>query len=414
MKSSAIIPPDTVPVMNVQKDNDKSYSLSKSMNDLSTRRNISTQLGGSEAMLNLPQGQAKLSVISNGTGKKSQGTAALETPNSVCVQSYICARCQIQSVLISGVQVCPQCNECQSISENVHPKSPVVHLKSKNLLLRIDDHYTSKESLFIAEGQDIPDEMIQEELKLQRQSNHKIRSHDALHTPCNQKSNHLLTSSSTEHSEIKNSVCSKLNEYLHLLNLDLFTNSLFIIYTVSCSLGNSSYVDHFVILPPHAQDLGISKSQAALILSLAGAADLFARVIGGWFADLNLIKRSTLMSIAVVMTGVSTSICSFFPSYASLVATMVVLGAVSGVQIAVFSVVLIDFLGLVKFPSAFGLFLMVQGLFNTAYPPFLGMLPQVYHLVIFYFQQGGYAILVCLSFSFFVFAITRQLMNASS
>lgn len=139
-------------------------------------------------------------------------------------------------------------------------------------------------------------------------------------------------------------------------------------------VGNSAYVDHSLYIPPYAVSLGITKQTASYLLAIVGVGDFFGRILGGFFADFGLIKRSQQMSLAMLGIGVTTTVCTLVPGFASLCVVCVVLGFVGGAYVSMYTVVLIDFLGLEAFPSAFGLMIMFQGFFNTVLPIFLGKL----------------------------------------
>ena len=162
--------------------------------------------------------------------------------------------------------------------------------------------------------------------------------------------------------------CFKLYRWDHL------TNALFLIYVGSCAIGNSAYVDHSMLIPPYAKSIGINKDTAAWLLATVGIGDFIGRIFGGWFADLKILKRSVQMSSAMMLIGGTTLVCTCFPSLWSLCVLCIVLGLVGGAYVSMYTVVLIDFLGLPLFPSAFGLMIMFQGLFNTVLPSILGKL----------------------------------------
>lgn len=178
-----------------------------------------------------------------------------------------------------------------------------VHNKNLLLLQRMDDHYTSKESLFIVEGQEIPVKMVQEELRLK----------------CTLDSQALAL----DEAEQERKACSNvpfLRVCCQIFSWEHFENPLFILFCISVGIGNSAYVDHFILVPPHSEDLGFSKDRAAVLLSIAGGLDILGRISSGYFADLNLVARWRIMSIAMMITGTSTTVCSFFKASPSLLA----------------------------------------------------------------------------------------------
>ena len=55
-----------------------------------------------------------------------------------------------------------------------------------------------------------------------------------------------------------------------MFDWSLFTNLLFVSYVVGICCGNCGYVNIFLFIPPLADDIGLSKNQSALLLSIAG------------------------------------------------------------------------------------------------------------------------------------------------
>ena len=88
-----------------------------------------------------------------------------------------------------------------------------------------------------------------------------------------------------------------------LFDFSLFKNALFVIYVIGLSCGHAGYVNLCMFLPSYATETGVNKEGAAILLSLIGFSDLFGRVLGGWFADLGLLKRSNIMAICLTVTG---------------------------------------------------------------------------------------------------------------
>ncbi len=67
---------------------------------------------------------------------------------------------------------------------------------------------------------------------------------------------------------------------------DNFRNRLFVLYCCAMGLGNNGIVNACIFLPPRAIDLGVNKSEAAMLLSIVGGCDFVGRISGGYFADL--------------------------------------------------------------------------------------------------------------------------------
>ena len=152
----------------------------------------------------------------------------------------------------------------------------------------------------------------------------------------------------------------------------LFTNLLFITYTVGITCGNCGYVNPFQLIPPHAKDLGLDQTDAALLLSVIGISDLVGRVFGGWFADLGFVRPNNIMSSCIVFTGLTLCVYTFFEGYTGLFFFCVVLGLIGGFYMSLMAVVCVEFVGEDRFPQAFGLCIFFMNLTNTFVPVILG------------------------------------------
>ena len=213
------------------------------------------------------------------------------------------------------------------------------------------------------------------------QSHHVLGSRDTLDTvpsPQNTKNDFSTIEIEEKKSRGRCQGCSCIS-----YDLSVLKNRLFIIYLIGICLGNSGYADMVLFIPPHAQDCGLSKQTAALLLSICGITDFFGRILGGWFADLGYVKRSTQMGVGLITVGVFALSCTFIRTFASLIVLCVALGLVGGIYVSLMAVVLVDFLGPERFPSAFGLTIMFMGFTNLALP---GIFGKVMHLYICHIQ----------------------------
>ena len=229
----------------------------------------------------------------------------------------------------------------------------------KNRLKETHGHYTSKESLFIVDSQEIPHKYIIEERHLKA----------ALSS---QNEPEVAGTNDEFQTESRCFPCKPLNFICSFYQWSLCSNTLFLIFLMCQAVGCANYVNLFVYLPPFAIEIGISKERAGQLLSIVGVADLIGRISGGFIADFSFINRSYLVGGTMAATGVVALFTTFYPSYVTFVMFSIVLGAIGGTFVSLLAVVLIDFLGLEHFSSAIGLAIMFQGFVNTAWPSFLG------------------------------------------
>ena len=157
-----------------------------------------------------------------------------------------------------------------------------------------------------------------------------------------------------------------------LFDWSILANVLFALYTVAIILSHPGYVNCFIFLPAYADELGLSRHTASLILAMSGVSDLLGCVVGGWFADLNLVRRYNLVATCLLIAGAASIICPMFPSIYSLGVMVAAVGIFGGCFFSHIPVILVDFVGAEKMPNALGLTVMFIGLSNTILPSILG------------------------------------------
>ena len=212
----------------------------------------------------------------------------------------------------------------------------------------LHEHYASTGSLDILPHQTVPDNL--------------------LHSP--QPSPAATRNSSSSTCDSCRNIC--MSKGKPLFNWSLLKNPLYLTYVFGICAGNSGYVNVILFLPPHANDLGVDKNTAAVVLSMCGLADFVGRIFGGWFADLGYIQRNKLMALTLFLTGITAVVCGCLQYFWSLVVISLVVGSIGGAYISLFAVVLIDYCGIQQFSQAFGLTIMFMGFFNLPVPTIFG------------------------------------------
>ena len=161
-----------------------------------------------------------------------------------------------------------------------------------------------------------------------------------------------------------------------LLDFSLFKEHKFIGYLLGTWLATAGYANAFMIIPPHAKQLNISKQQTAVILSLTGAGDLIGRIAIGFISDTAFVKRFLerhhIYLICIGTVGVAHLLCPLAVTQAALTVYCVLLGFFGGGFISLMVVVLADWVGAARINSATGFTLMVQGFGNVIAPLILG------------------------------------------
>ncbi len=145
-----------------------------------------------------------------------------------------------------------------------------------------------------------------------------------------------------------------------LYQWNLLTNSVFLIFAISMFLSFSGYPNIFMIVYPHARYLKFDHDPIFLV-STIGICDVVGRILFGWFADLNLVKKKHFFMGSMVVSGM---MCFFMPlikSYIGLCVLCAIFGLFAGSFMALLPAILVESLGEKRLPSAFGLVTFFMG-----------------------------------------------------
>ncbi|XP_033759355.1 LOW QUALITY PROTEIN: monocarboxylate transporter 7-like [Pecten maximus] len=159
-----------------------------------------------------------------------------------------------------------------------------------------------------------------------------------------------------------------------MLDFSLLKDPIFLMFVVSNFFTSIGFNMPYIYLPDRALESGISKTDAALLVSVIGIANTIGRVVFGWMADQKWVNRLMLYNTALTICGVATALSPLHNSFEFLLCYAAVFGAFIGVYVGLTSVVLVDLLGLDKLTSSFGLLLMFQGVATLIGPPIAGWL----------------------------------------
>lgn len=123
----------------------------------------------------------------------------------------------------------------------------------------------------------------------------------------------------------------------------------------------------------HASDVGLSATEASLVVSYSGIASTFGRLFFGRIADMKRVDRSLLYTSSMLITGVATILLPFARSYAAFICFAVAFGMFAGVFIAIMPIVVADYIGLSNLSQAMGLMYSIQFIPNLVGPPCAGL-----------------------------------------
>ncbi|XP_029456430.1 monocarboxylate transporter 6 [Rhinatrema bivittatum] len=158
---------------------------------------------------------------------------------------------------------------------------------------------------------------------------------------------------------------------------DLFCqNKRYQIFTVGVSWLVVGFVLPLFYLVPYATNKGIEESKAAFLLALIGFINIFMRPIAGLVSGMRFFKERMIyvFSAAMLVNALSNFISAVSASYSMLVLYCVVYSMSMSFIGALIFQVLMDIVGMKRFPSAFGLFTILESITILIGPPLAGLL----------------------------------------
>ncbi|XP_018427961.1 PREDICTED: monocarboxylate transporter 6 [Nanorana parkeri] len=162
------------------------------------------------------------------------------------------------------------------------------------------------------------------------------------------------------------------------------------IYTIGVAWMVLGFVLPLFYLVPYATTSGIEETTAALLLSLIGFINIFARPVAGIVSQHKIFsgKLIYLFSGAVIANGLSNLVCAASASFSSFIVYCCLYAISMSVIGALVFHVLMDIVGMKRFPGAFGLFTILESVTILIGPPLAGFLVDITgeYSYVFYFS----------------------------
>ncbi|KAL3175710.1 hypothetical protein MRX96_000903 [Rhipicephalus microplus] len=137
-------------------------------------------------------------------------------------------------------------------------------------------------------------------------------------------------------------------------------------------VSRSEELSFFVTVVDHAMGHGLSKLQAALLLSCYGAGEFIGRICSGIVSDKKLCHRRDIMAVGFLLASLSLLALTRGKSIVLLGAASLLFGLTGGSIMILFSVLIVEYFGLKKLPMAIGIHCLVNGLSALPRPLIIG------------------------------------------
>lgn len=149
-------------------------------------------------------------------------------------------------------------------------------------------------------------------------------------------------------------------------------NKYFIITSLALSFSLLGYSSNFVMLPPHIESQGYSKSDVVVVISVIGGTELFIRLFSGHLLDRKLFTVQTMFIATMFCGGICAIIYTFFTDNAINIVYGVTVGVFPGNLHYLRPLLLVSILGLKSLPAALPLCSLVSNLIVLIGHPFMG------------------------------------------
>lgn len=141
--------------------------------------------------------------------------------------------------------------------------------------------------------------------------------------------------------------------------------TLFIIFTLAKVFSDVGDVGLSIMFPPMGSEIGVTNTHIGYAIACGGVVDLASRLFIGWLSDKDSCRRSLLLAIAWIVeaaNGVAMASVTGLPGY---IACYVIYGGCTGTAMALFIVVLTDFVTVHHLPKSFAIMMVAMGVMLT-------------------------------------------------
>ena len=160
------------------------------------------------------------------------------------------------------------------------------------------------------------------------------------------------------------------------VDLSVLKEPFYVLYIVGTCLALNGYASVFLLLPPQAKRIGISKQETAQLLIYIGAGDLVGRLSSGFIADIPFIKRNLkihhIYLFCIAICGSAIICCPFLESFGNLIAFGFVYGLFGGGFITQMVVVLAEYVGAKRLNVGIGINTFMIGIGRSVTPVVVG------------------------------------------
>lgn len=142
--------------------------------------------------------------------------------------------------------------------------------------------------------------------------------------------------------------------FLYEIEWRLFLDPVFTLFVVMILFSMVSYHSIFNIVPPFADEIGLSGEDGAFILMIFGLTDLIGRVVAGILMDVLPNHHHVIFSVCVAVCAIGVTLTPVFRSLLTLCLFMASYGCFAGGYNGTAAIIAFDKVGLRHMSSAWG------------------------------------------------------------
>ncbi|KAL3846936.1 hypothetical protein ACJMK2_017877 [Sinanodonta woodiana] len=146
-----------------------------------------------------------------------------------------------------------------------------------------------------------------------------------------------------------------------IFDFEMLRNPVAIILFIFSFILSSGFGLVQILLPPTARESGINEQEIAILMMIYSFLDLVFRTAIGFVSDKKFLRRSTIISIAAVFLGITFNFMYFVKSFEAFIVISCVAGVISGTYVSLFSVNIVDYLGIEQHSSGLGFTILCHG-----------------------------------------------------
>lgn len=176
---------------------------------------------------------------------------------------------------------------------------------------------------------------------------------------------------STNNVESKTTFCGA-NSKLCPFDASFFKDLPFMLNTIGFCFGCQVIGVAPVYIAPFSVEKGIEVKNAALLLSVVGGADFVSRLLSGYLADLNCIKKQYMVAISQGIVCVVMNLVRFCENFWTFVIFSVMTGFFGGISIGVNPTLILDTTGIGRHRSGVAIYNLATGMSLGITTPLLG------------------------------------------